>query len=65
MENAQNQNNLKDLLKNPNALMEAFKNPSRFGIDFYKSLSTRNKQYLVFAGAAGLLVYGVILGRQK
>ncbi len=65
MENAQNQYNLKELLKNPNALMQAFQNPSKFGIDFYKSLSTRNKQYLAFAGAAGLIVYGVILGRQK
>ena len=65
MENAQKQFNVKELLSNPNNLVEAFKNPSKFGLDIYRTLSTRNKQYLAFAGAAGLIVYGVILGRQK
>ncbi|QNF35197.1 hypothetical protein HUW51_21670 [Adhaeribacter swui] len=65
MENAQKQFDVKELLSNPNNLMEAFRNPSKFGLDIYRSLSTRNKQYLAFAGAAGLIAYGVILGRQK
>ena len=65
MEATQNQNKISDLLKNPNAILDAVKNPGKFGLDFYKSLSNRQKQYLAFAGGAGLIVYGIILGKQK
>ncbi len=65
MDATQSQNKISDLLKNPNAILDAVKNPGKFGLDFYKSLSNRNKQYLVFAAGAGLIVYGVILGKQK
>lgn len=65
METTQTQNKIADLIKNPTAIMDAVKNPGKFGLDYYNSLSNRNKQYLVFAGAAGLLIYGIILGRQN
>lgn len=65
MATTQNQHKLSDLLKNPTALMDAFKNPGKFGLNLYRTLSPRNKQYLAFAGAIGLIIYGVTLNKQK
>ncbi|MFT2007981.1 hypothetical protein ACMA1I_04840 [Pontibacter sp. 13R65] len=53
-----------NLLKNPADLMEIARNPGKFGLDTFKSLSNQQKQYVAFAAAAGLLVYGFMVNRR-
>jgi len=65
MEQKQSSNMLKDLLKNPRDLMNVARNPGKYAMDFYKSLSVQQKQYVAFAAGAGLILYGVYLNRQK
>ena len=55
---------LKDVLKNPSDLFSIVSNPNK-GIDLYNSLTTKDKQYVVFAAAAGLIVYGLTLSKKK
>jgi hypothetical protein len=65
MENNAATNNLSNLFSNPSVLIDAFKNPGKFGLDFYNSLSNKNKQYLAYAAGAGFIIYGITLGRKK
>lgn len=65
MENASSPKSLKSLLQDPSEIEALITNPSKYGIDFYKSLSTKNQQYIVFAAAAGLIAYGIYLNKQK
>ncbi|MCJ8163402.1 hypothetical protein MKJ04_01010 [Pontibacter sp. E15-1] len=53
---------LKNLLKDPDQITEVLNNPGKFGMELYDSLTTRQKQYIIFAAAAGLVVYGFSLG---
>lgn len=65
MENASPQKTLKTLLQDPSEIEALISNPGKYGLDFYKSLSSKNQQYIVFAAAAGLIAYGIYLGKQK
>ncbi|MBA9077216.1 MULTISPECIES: hypothetical protein [Rufibacter] len=53
------------LFKSPSQLFAALSNPGKAGMDLYKALSTREKQYVLFAAGAGLIVYGFVLGKQN
>ncbi|ARS34558.1 hypothetical protein [Pontibacter actiniarum] len=64
MENSHTNQSLKSLLQNPGALADLLQNPGKGGLDFYNGLSTKEKQYVVFAAAAGLAIYGLYLGRK-
>ncbi|RIJ34303.1 hypothetical protein [Pontibacter oryzae] len=64
MENSQTTKTLKSLIQNPNDLAEILKDPAKGGIDFFNGLSTREKQYVIFAAAAGLAIYGIYIGRK-
>ncbi|GAA4437500.1 hypothetical protein GCM10023188_31770 [Pontibacter saemangeumensis] len=65
MTNSTSPKSLVNILKDPSEIEALMKNPGKYGMDFYNGLSNKNKQYLVFAAAAGLLVYGLYLNRQK
>lgn len=65
MENTPKSPSLAALFKDPNTIVEAFKNPSRFAMNTYNSLSTKNKQYVAYAAGVGLIIYGFTLSRQK
>ncbi len=65
MENTQNTPSLTSLFKDPNTIVEAFKNPSRFAMNTYNSLSTKNKQYVAYAAGIGLIIYGLSLSRKN
>ncbi|WP_207434931.1 hypothetical protein [Sabulibacter ruber] len=56
---------LSNLLKDPSQIMALVSNPGKAGMDIYRSLSNRDKQYVAYAAGAGLLIYGYILGRQN
>jgi len=56
---------LKSLFQNPSDLLGIMSNPGKNGVDFYKSLSSKDKQYIAFAAGIGLIVYGIVLNRQK
>ncbi|WP_162054276.1 hypothetical protein [Pontibacter pamirensis] len=56
---------LGNILKDPSELESLMQNPGKYGIDFYKSLTIRDKQYVAFAAAAGLIAYGIYLNSQK
>ncbi|TXK50533.1 hypothetical protein FVR03_04950 [Pontibacter qinzhouensis] len=62
MENNNNMS-LSNMLKNPGDLLEIARNPGKFGLDTFKSLSNQQKQYVAFAAAAGLLIYGYMVNR--
>ncbi len=62
MSKAQIPDFVNNLLKDPSKISEAFNDPAKFGMDFYDSLTTRQKQYIIFAAAAGLVAYGISLG---
>lgn len=57
-------NTINNLLENPGDISEIMKNPSQFGMDFWNELSNTDKRNLAFAAAAGLVMYGIYLGRQ-
>lgn len=65
MANSTSPKSLVNILKDPSEIEALMNNPGRYGMDFYNGLSTKNKQYLVFAAAAGLIVYGLYLSQQK
>ena len=56
---------LLDILQNPDEIGKLMSNPGKYGLDFYNGLSNQNKQYIAFAAAAGLVIYGLYLNRQK
>lgn len=56
---------INNLLKNPSDISEVISNPGKFGLDFWNELSNKEKSYLSFAAAAGLVMYGIYLNRQK
>lgn len=58
-------NPLENLLKNPSDIMDAIKNPGRYGFDFYKGLDSKQQQYVLFAAGAALIGYGIYLGMNK
>lgn len=60
-----NYKTLDNLLKNPSEISEVIQNPQKYGMDFWNELSDKHKSYLVFAAAAGLLMYGIYLNRQS
>jgi hypothetical protein len=67
MDQATNQSTktLKDLFSNPSELLGIITNPRKNGVDFIKSLSGKDKQYLAFAAGIGLIVYGIVLNRKN
>jgi hypothetical protein len=54
---------LRSLIDEPSQLADIFKDPMK-GIDFYHGLSVKEQQYILFSAAAGLLLYGLYLGRK-
>jgi len=70
MENNENTNSANNsffsgLFANPSMIMEITKNPGKYAMNFYNSLSTRNKQYIVYGAGVALLVYGYTLKNKK
>ena len=65
MESNQSNTSLQSLMKDPSQLADILKDPGRHGLDFYNGLSVKEKQYILFAAAAGLLGYAIYLGRQN
>ncbi|AKD03998.1 hypothetical protein POKO110462_12720 [Pontibacter korlensis] len=64
MKNASSNTSLRSLIKDPSQLADIVRDP-KSGIDFYNGLSAKEQQYIVFAAAAGLIAYGIYLGRQN
>ncbi|MCX2740969.1 hypothetical protein [Pontibacter anaerobius] len=64
MENTLENTSLRSLVSNPSQLADIIKDPTR-GIDFYKGLSVKEQQYILFAAAFGLIAYGIYLGRSE
>ncbi|MCC9136984.1 hypothetical protein ACFSKU_05460 [Pontibacter silvestris] len=56
-------NSLKNLVEEPSQVKDIMNDPEK-GVDFYKTLPVKQKQYLVFAAAAGLVAYGIFLGKK-
>lgn len=56
---------LKNLVRDPSQLTDIIKDPGGKGVDFYKNLTVKEQQYILFAAAAGLIGYGIYLGRQN
>ena len=56
---------LNKLIENPSAISEIVNDPARFGLDFWNELTPMEKRNIAFAAAAGLVMYGIYLGRQK
>lgn len=56
---------INNLLQNPSDISEVISNPGKFGLDFWNELSNKEKSYLSYAAAAGLIMYGVYLSRQR
>ncbi|MFD2512287.1 hypothetical protein ACFSRY_00295 [Pontibacter locisalis] len=59
-----NYKTIDNLIDNPSEISEVIKNPQKYGMDFWDELSEQHKSYVVFAAAAGLLMYGLYLYRQ-
>ncbi len=55
---------LRSLVQDPSQLADIIKDPTK-GLDFYKGLSVKEQQYLLFAAAFGLIGYAIYLGRQQ
>ncbi|QCR22079.1 hypothetical protein [Pontibacter sp. SGAir0037] len=65
MENYQGKNSFSSLLKNPADILEIVRDPGKAGLDFYKSLSVKQKQYLAFVAGIGIIIYGFTLNKKK
>ncbi|MEJ8756911.1 hypothetical protein WG947_07895 [Pontibacter sp. H259] len=65
MENNLENTSIMSLVQNPSQLADILKDPAKHGLDFYNGLSVKEKQYILFAAAAGLLGYAIYLGRQN
>lgn len=55
---------LRGLIQDPSQLADIIKDPTK-GLDFYKGLSVKEQQYILFAAAAGLIGYAIYLGRRE
>lgn len=64
MENNLSNTSLRSLMENPSHLADIMKDPAKTGLDFYNGLSVKEKQYILFTAAAGLIGYAIYLGRQ-
>jgi len=53
------------LFADPTMIMEMTKNPGKYAMNFYNSLTTRNKQYIVYGAGIALLIYGYTLKNKK
>lgn len=56
---------LGNILKDPSELEALMHNPSKYGMDLYKSLTAKDKQYVAIAAAAGLIAYALYLNKEK
>lgn len=65
MKDTSSSKSIADILKDPSEIGKLLSNPGKYGLDFYNGLSAQNKQYIAFAAAAGLVVYGLSLSRKK
>ncbi|MBC5773026.1 hypothetical protein H8S95_03035 [Pontibacter sp. KCTC 32443] len=65
MESNSTNTSLQSLIHNPSQLADIIKDPARHGLDFYNGLSVKEKQYILFAAAAGLIGYAIYLGKQS
>jgi hypothetical protein len=65
MEKNRQAKTLNNLLKNPAEILNVVQNPGKYGMDIYKGLDTRQKQYLLIAAGVGLIGYGIYLGRKQ
>lgn len=65
MESNITQTSLQSLIHNPSQLSDILKDPGKHGLDFYNGLSVKEKQYILFAAAAGLIGYAIYLGKQN
>ena len=67
MENNQAPDNVDilDLVTKPDNIHKAFEDPGKFGMEVYNKLTNKQKQYLAFAAGAGLIGYGIFLGKKK
>jgi hypothetical protein len=52
-------------MQNPSDILNAIKNPGKYGLDVYKGLDSKQQQYILFALGAGLIGYGIYLGMNK
>ncbi|WP_187261956.1 hypothetical protein [Pontibacter beigongshangensis] len=64
MDNKKKIKPLSSLLQNPSEILEIAKNPGKYGLDTFRSLSNQQKQYVAFAAAAGLVIYGFMVNRK-
>ncbi|MDX5421039.1 MAG: hypothetical protein LPK14_02210 [Hymenobacteraceae bacterium] len=53
---------LKSLFQDPKHLTGIMQDPGKKSLEFYKGLSVKEQQYIIFAAAAGLIAYGVYIG---
>jgi len=53
------------LFSDPSVIMDMTRNPGKYAMNFYNSLSTRNKQYIVYGAGVALLIYGYTLKNKK
>ncbi|WP_460920609.1 hypothetical protein [Pontibacter brevis] len=65
MKESKSLKSLGKILTDPSELDAVMKDPGQYGLDFYKSLTAKDKQYVVFAAAAALIVYGLTLNKKK
>jgi len=67
MENNETSNNFSfsGLFSDPSVIVDITKNPGKYAMNFYNSLSTRNKQYIVYGAGVALLIYGYTLKNKK
>jgi len=56
---------LKKMLQDPSQLVDVMNDPGKKGLELYNNLPVKEQQYLVFAAAAGLICYGIYLGRKS
>jgi len=63
MENNSN-TTLQSLVEEPAQVKEIINDPANEGLKFYKKLPVKQKQYLLYAAAAGLVGYSIYLGKK-
>ncbi|GHA80902.1 hypothetical protein [Pontibacter akesuensis] len=56
-------NTVMGLVQNPAQIKEFMDDPTKV-LDFYKKLPVNEKQYILFAAAAGLIGYAIYLGKK-
>ena len=65
MESNLSNTSLQSLFKDPSQLGDILKDPAKHGLEFYNGLSVKEKQYILFAAAAGLIGYAIYLSKQS